>query len=279
MSTDVSLFHFDEGRKSFEDIGVPNGATHWREADLREAFGYQTPAGFDKAMTRAKQTCLTLNIATEDHFARQPDGSYLLTRFGCYLVAMNGDTKKPEIAAAQTYFARLAETFQNCLEHADGIDRILIRGEITDGQKSLASTAKQHGVTRYDIFQNAGYMGMYNMNLQRLLQVKGARPGETLIDRMGREEMAAHLFRITQTDAKIKKDNIRGQSRLEQAAIEVGGRVRKMMQENTGTSPENLPLSENVNDVRKKLKGAGRTLLNIDKKKKAVKKNLPPPKQ
>ena len=272
MDGETTLFHFDEGRKSFEDLGKPNGPTHWLESDIREALGYHTGAGFDKAILRAKQTCLSLGIDIEDHFTRQPDGSVLLTRFGCYLVSMNGDTRKPQVAAAQAYFAAIAATFQNHLEHADGIDRLLIREEITDGQKSLPSTAKQHGVVNYPFFQNAGYVGMYNMNLARLSEVKGAKPGEMLIDRMGKEEMAAHLFRITQTDAKIKKENIRGQHRLEEAAKDVGRRVRRTMLENSGTSPENLPLAENVKDVRKKLKGTGKNLTEIDRNKTTKKK-------
>ena len=115
---------------------------------------------------------------------------------------------------------------------------------------------------------------MYNMGLTRLCELKGAKKGE-LIDRMGKEEMAAHLFRITQTDAKIKKEDIRGQQLLEQAAKNVGRTVRRTMQDLSGTSPEHLPLSEHVRDVRQKLKGTGRKLLNIDKKRIAPKKSPP----
>ncbi len=269
MNDETSLFHFEEGRLSFEDLGQPNGATHWRVADLQSALGYQTSSSFEKALMRAKQTCLTLEVPIEDHFARQADGSYLLTRFGCYLVAMNGDTKKPQVAAAQAYFAAIAETFRTHLEHSEGIDRVLIREEIADGQKSLASTAKQHGVTNFALFQNAGYVGMYNMNLARLSEKKGipnAKSGE-LINRMGKQEMAANLFRITETDAKIKKDAVHGQHALEQTAKRVGRTVRETMLKLSGSTPENLPLAEDVKEVRKKLKGTGKNLVNLDKKK------------
>ncbi len=272
MTTELTLFHFDDDRENFEDRGRPNGITHWLEATLREALGYQSPDGFQKAVLRAKQTCLTLGMDIEDHFVRQPDGTCLMTRFGCYLVAMNGDTRKPEVAAAQAYFAAIAETFQDHLAQSDGIDRLLIREEITDGQKSLASTAKQHGVQNYAFFQNAGYLGMYNMTLKKLTVFKGVKPNEKLIDRMGKEEMAAHLFRITQTDAKIKNENIRGQSQLEQAAKTVGQTVRKTMREVSGATPENLPLADNVSDVRKRIKGAGQTLQRLDAKKTKKKK-------
>lgn len=273
MATDITLFHFEERRQSFEDLGKPNGQRLWREADLCDALGYQTGASFEKAILRAKQTCLTLGMILEDHFARQSDGSHMLTRFACFLIAMNGDSRKPAVAAAQAYFAAIAETFQSHLEAADGIDRLLIREEITDGQKSLASTAKRHGVTNYAFFQNAGYVGMYNMNLQRVCDLKGATKKD-FIDRMGKEEMAANLFRITQTDAKIKKDQITGQSRLEEAAKDVGKTVRSTMQKLSGTSPENLPLAEDVKDVRKKIKGAGKSMAAIDSKKKPPRKSI-----
>ena len=269
MSTDLqTVFHFDAGRKSFEDMGQANGATHWREADLMPALGYQTSASFSKAILRAKQSCLSAGLHCEEHFALQPDGTHFLTRFGCYLVAMNGDPKKPQVAAAQAYFATIAQTFQTHLEHADGIDRMLIRGEVTDGHKSLFSTAKSHGVQEYAFFQNAGYMGMYNMSLERLSAMKGVARGEKLIDRMGKAELAAHLFRITQTDEKIKNDDVRGQRALENTARDVGRRVRHTVIELSGKAPENMPLSENIREVRKQIKGTSRTLGKLDGPKK-----------
>jgi DNA-damage-inducible protein D len=264
----MTLFHFDSGRQSFEDLGKPNGATHWREEDVMQSLGYTSVSSFRKVIMRAKQACLTLNLHCEEHIALQPDGSHYLTRFGCYLVAMNGDNRKPEVAAAQVYFATLAQTFQTSIEHADGIDRMLIRDEVTDGHKSLSITAKAHGVVNYAYFQNKGFMGMYNMNLERLTRFKGVPSGKRLVDYMGKTELAAHLFRITQTDEKIKKSGIRGQGQLEQAAFEVGKRVRQMMQELSHTTPEDLPISESVNDVKKKLKGTSRNLKAIDGKKK-----------
>jgi DNA-damage-inducible protein D len=221
------------------------------------------------AWARAKQACLAAGLQCEDHFVRQPDGTFVLTRFGCYLVAMNGDPRKKEVAAAQAYFAALAETFKSHVEHADGMDRILIREEIVDGQKSLAGTAKSHGVTNYAFFLNSGYLGMYNMSLERLCHFKGVKEGEKLIDRMGKEEMAANLFRITQTDAKIKKESITGQYRLEQAARHVGAHVRKTMRELNNTTPENLPLAENVRDVKKKIKGTSRQMKALDARRKS----------
>ncbi len=267
MSSDLTVFHFDDGRKNFEDLGKPNGATHWIESDVRESLGYQSDASFAKAINRAKQACLSLGIACEDHFARQADGTHLITRFGCYLVAMNGDPKKTQVAAAQAYFATIAETFQDHLEHTGAIERVLIRDEVTDGQKSLASTAKAHGVQTYAFFLNQGYLGMYNMSLERLERYKGVPDKEHLIDRMGKTELAAHLFRITQTQEKIKNEGIQGQRGLEKAAREVGVKVRHTVNEISGKNPEDLPIDTHIREVKKQLKGTTKRLASLDKKK------------
>jgi len=269
MST-VTVFHFDrDGSPSFEDLGKPNGMRYWLEADLQKCLDYQSPASFRKVITRAMQACLTLGIGCEDNFVLS-DGSYKLTRFACYLIAMNGDTKKPQVAAAQVYFAALAETFQHHLQHAENIDRLLVRREMSDGIKSLASTAKRHGVENDAFFQNAGYRGMYNMDLARLTAFKGVDGSkEMLLDRMGKDELAANLFRITQTDAKIKNENLRGQQRLEAAATDVGRRVRKTMMEISGTAPEHLPIAEHIDGVKKKIKATSKRFKQLDEAPKA----------
>lgn len=259
------LFHFDSGKKSFEDCATENGVTHWSEDLLREALGYESEISFSKAITRAKKACLSLNLHCEDHFLRGTDGKHALTRFACYLVAMNGDPSKPEVAKAQAYFATLAETFQTHLEHAEAIDRVLIRDEVADGQKAMQSTAKSHGVTNYAFFQSKGYMGMYNMTLPKLLKYKGLKEDDPLIDYMGKTELAAHLFRITQTTEKIRRDGIRGQSALESTAYGVGRQVRKTMEELGGSLPEDLPASEKISEVKKKLKGTNKKLKDSKK--------------
>lgn len=263
---EMTVFHFEDSQLSFEDLGKPNGTRLWSEADLMRVLDYKTKESFRKTINRAMQACLSLNIHTEDNFLLV-DGEYRLTRFACYLVAMNGDPKKSQVAAAQVYFAALAETFQSHIEHADGIDRVLIRTEVTDGQKSLTSTAKRHGVQNYAFFLNAGYRGMYNMDLTRLAAFKGARQGECLLDRMGKTELAANLFRITQTDEKIKNENIVGQPRLELAAHDVGKKVRETMISLSGNAPEHLPLSVHIKDVKQKLKTTSKNLKKLDKPK------------
>jgi DNA-damage-inducible protein D len=264
---EMTVFHFEDESESFEDLGKSNGIRYWLEADLQKVLGYETSQGFRNTITRAMQACLSLGIATEEIFILS-DGSYKLTRFACYLIAMNGDNKKPQVAKAQIYFAALAETFERHQDHCESIDRILIRREMADGMKSIASTASRHGVENYAFFLNAGYRGMYNMTLAKLTTVKGAGSKECLLDRMGKVELAGNLFRITQTDAKIKNEDLQGQKKLEKAAEDVGRTVRKTMMELSGTPPEKLPLSEPIKDVKKKLKEANKKFKQLDGKKK-----------
>ena len=268
--SEMTLFHFVDGTESFEDLSKPNGMRYWLEDDLRQALGYETSKGFRTAITRAMQACLTLGIPIEDTFILS-DGAYKLTRFACYLTAMNSDAKKPQVAAAQIYFAVIAETFLRHQDHAEGIDRVMIRREMSEGMKSIASTAKRHGVLNYASFQNAGYRGMYNMNLTNLTAFKRLGDKESLLDRMGKDELAANLFRVTQTEAKIKNENLQGQSRLEKAAEDVGQTVRKTIMSISGTAPEHLPLAEPIKDVAKKLKSANKKFKKLDSKDKSAK--------
>ena len=141
---------------------------------------------------------------------------------------------------------------------------MLIRDEVADGQKALTSTAKSHGVQNYAFFLNKGYMGMYNMSLDRLKQYKGLGVKDNLIAPNGKNRTGMHLFRVTQTTQKIANENIRGQPRLEQAAYVVGQKVRHTMEELSGSAPEDLPVAEDIGQVRKKLKGTRKQLENHD---------------
>jgi hypothetical protein len=144
-------------------------------------------------------------------------------------------------------------------------ERIALRRDITESEKALAVTAKRAGLQFYDRFHNAGYVGMYNMELRKLKQIRGVPdPSRPLLDFMGREELSANLFRLTLTDGRIKKDNVRGQANLEETARRAGRIVREMLIEETGTAPENYPLVSDLKRVVKGLKTVGDVFEQID---------------
>lgn len=237
-----------------------------------ELLGYEDFQTFRKsAINRAIGTCTTLGISVVENFQqceRQIDGvaadDYKLSRFACYLVAMNGDIRKPSVAAAQAYFATLAEAARQYMVAAHDVERVQIRDEITDRDKSLMSTAKTAGVGDFALFHNAGYRGMYNMHLGRLKATKGLPTGRTLLDFMDKRELAANLFRLTETDARMKADRTFGQSPAETVAFQVGRKVRKLMIDTDGTRPEDIPLGTDINKVKTGLKKAAKEFTKLD---------------
>jgi DNA-damage-inducible protein D len=257
---------------TFEADAHVNGGVTWSEDDLMRKLEYTDRAAFKKVRMRAMQACLSLQIDIDREFIRVRDDltgreGYRFTRFACYLIAMNADSKKTAVATAQAYFAKLADEVQKALDQVDVIDRLIVRDEVRDGMKSLAATAHRHGVESFARFQNAGYRGMYNLDaregIQELGDRKGLEPGEHLIDRMGRAELAANLFRVTQTEQKIAKDNIRGQTALEDAAEAVGRVVREAIIASGGTAPESLPLAEHIQDAKRKVKAARKVMKEL----------------
>ena len=267
----LDVFHFDEGRENFETFGRANGATFWYASDLMRMLGYQTLASFRNAINRAMTACASLNIPVSENFRdekRNVDGKvqidWKLSRFACYLTAMNGDTKKPMVAKAQAYFATMAEGIRRYIQSVEDVERVAIRDDISEREKSLSGVAKSAGVTMYGYFQNAGYRGMYNCNINDLRRIKGVPASRSPLDFMGKQELAANLFRITETEAKIANEGIRGQQRCESAATEVGRAVRRTMINTSGTRPETLAPADDLRDVQKGLKEAHREFKQID---------------
>lgn len=268
---------FDCEQPGFELHSRENGFTSWSARSLALFLGYKDyNAFFKSAINRAQQVCLSVGINLADHFKQEPcpdaNGKPLedlrLSRFACYLCAMNGDPNKSAVAKAQVYFATFADACQRYMEQADQIERVLVRDEISDHEKSLSSEAKRAGVVEYHYFQNAGYRGLYNMNFSKLRELKKIPQGRSPLDFMGRDELAANLFRLTQTRAKIKNEGITGQKALEQTAESVGKAIRKTMHDISGQRPELLPVETDIKKVRTAIKATGRGLQNVDKKKK-----------
>jgi len=227
------MFDSTFSEEHFENYSQQNGFVFWYATDLMNLLGYSTMNSFDKAVNKAMTTCNTLNIPILDNFEqlqREVSGKFIkdykLSRFACYLAVMNSDSKLPAVAKAQAYFATLAGAVQSYLLEADNAERIVIRGEVTERENSMNRVAHLAGVENYAFFQSAGYRGMYNKSLSQLKAIRHIAKDRTLLDFMGKEELAANLFRITQTELKIKQEGGKGQGYLENAAYTVGEKVR-----------------------------------------------------
>jgi DNA-damage-inducible protein D len=255
--------------KDFESLKKidAHGIEYWTARELMTLLGYSRWENFDTVITRAAKACLESGQIVENHFRTitkmvpvgsntvRPVKDYQLDRYACYLIAQNGDSNKPEIAVAQTYFAiqtRRQELFDQL--SADE-KRLFIRGEVTEHNKKLFTTAKAAGVSQFGSFNDAGYQGLYGMPLAAIEKKKGIKKGE-LLDRAGATELAANLFRITQTDERLKKDNIRGQAQASTIHNMVGKKVRQAIEDIGGTLPEALPPEAHIKTLKKRKKVA-----------------------
>jgi DNA-damage-inducible protein D len=253
----------------------PYQAEYWSARDLAPLLGYNKWQNFEVAIQRAITACEQVGQIVNDHFtsaskmidvgkgAQRSVIDYLLSRFACYLIAQNGDPRKKEIAEAQAYFAvstRRQELAQ-LLEEQE--ERLKLRERVTENNKGLAQAASQAGVLsqNFGIFQNAGYKGLYGgLGVLDIKERKQIDQREDLLDRMGRAELAANDFRITQTEERLRKEGIIGQTNAMDLHHEVGKKVRKAIEDIGGTMPEDLapepsikPLLNAKHRKRKKL--------------------------
>ncbi len=214
MDQDVDIFHFDGDRPSFENYAQENGFKYWLASQLQDCLGYSTITPVLKAINNAIAACATLGIPIHENFQEisSPDHpkDWKLSRFACYLTVMNGDSRNKKVAQAQAYFVTMAEAFRQYVQEAASVERVLIRGELSDREKSLSGAASAQGVDNFAFFQNAGYRGMYNMDLASIRRRKGVPSGRSPLDFMGKTELAANLFRLTQTEEKIRNEDVRG---------------------------------------------------------------------
>lgn len=242
-----------------------NGIEYWEARELMLLLGYSQWKNFEEVIAKAAKACMESAQDVDNHFAgfgkmvkigsntvRQVR-DYKLDRYACYLIAQNGDSTKPEIALAQTYFAiqtRKQELFEQL---SDKEKRLFIRDQVSGHNKKLFSTAKKSGVKQFGLFNDAGYKGLYGMSLSEVEKKKQIKKGE-LLDRAGSTELAANLFRITQTDEKIRKDNIKGDRSARNTHFMVGGKVRQTIKDIGGELPENLLPEEHIKKIEKEVK-------------------------
>jgi len=260
QNTFESIKHIDE-----------NGAEFWLARELQKALEYTEYGKFLPVVEKAIEACRKTGFDEENHFAHVSEmvrigsgaerkmESYKLSRYACYLIVMNGDPRKEVIALGQTYFAvktRQQEIADNVAQLSEDDKRLAIRDEVTIRNKFLASSAKAAGVVTpadYAVFQNRGYQGLYNgLGMKDIHKRKGLKKNEQILDHMGATELAANLFRITQTDDKLRRENIKGKEQANETHYAVGKKVRQTIAELGGTMPENLPTPEKSAKVLKK---------------------------
>ena len=250
----------DINNKYFEDIKHidENGIEFWYARELMLILQYVKWQNFKKIIEKAMIACKNSEISIKDCFTdiskpiisgkgkQELIEDYKLTRYACYLIAQNGDTRKKVIALAQTYFAvqtrkqEISEKEYSLLTEDE--KRFYQRNLTRKGNFSLNQTAKKAGVKNFDKFHNSGYKGLYNgETADDIAKRKGLRYREDILDNMGSEELAANLFRITQTESRLKRDKVHTEQKACHTHNEIGKIVRRAIREAGGTMPENLP--------------------------------------
>jgi len=252
---------------SFETIKiVKNDSEFWSARRLMPALGYSNWQNFDEVIKKAKKACINSGQNVENHFTAisimvkvgsnvmRPAKDWNLDRYACYLIAQNGDPSKSQIALAQTYFAIQTRRQELTDQLNSDNKRLFIRSEVAVQNKKLFSTATKSGVKKFGLFNDAGYRGLYNHTLSQIEHKKGIKKGE-LLDRAGSTELAANLFRITQTeDILTKNKKIKGDTQASDTHYQVGRKVRKTIEQIGGTPPEFLPPEKNIKTLESEIK-------------------------
>ncbi len=259
------------GNNSFEDLKKVNehGAEYWSARELQPLLGYTQWRRFEDAIKRATTSCNQSGNIPENHFAgagkmvelgstslrEVPD--YNLSRFACYLIAQNGDPRKPEIANAQKYFAIQARRQEISDAIASDVERLELRKQTAEEFKALSGAARDAGVhdKMFGIFHDAGYKGMYGgLGRDAIKKHKGIPEKENLMDRMDTTELAANQFRMTQTRDKLARERVKDQQSAIKTHESVGKEVREAIKRIGGKPPEELPPAEHIKHVEKRIK-------------------------
>jgi DNA-damage-inducible protein D len=245
----------------------PAGADFWSARELASVLEYTDFRNFIAVIAKAREACANSSHTVSDHFveitemvgigsgAQREVEDWMLSRYACYLVIQNADPSKPLVALGQSYFA--VQTRRQELAEDEAIKEeqkhLLLRQEMTKHNKHLAGSAKQAGVIQpvdYAIFMDHGYRGLYGgLGMRDIRERKRLKPKEHVLDHMGSTELAANLFRATQTEEKLRRENVRNKDHANRIHNEVGRKVRRTIHELGGTMPENLPVAESIKKV------------------------------
>jgi DNA-damage-inducible protein D len=259
--------------KLFEDIKHirHDGSEYWVARELAYVLGYEQWRNFFRVIDKARIACDNSGYPMADHFAevsktiKMPKSAkktiidYELSRYACYLIVQNGDPRKDVIALGQTYFA-IQTRRQEVTDYFNQLDednkRLVIRGDVKQWNQMLAEAAHNAGLLtneEYAVFQNAGYKGLYGgLDVSDIHKRKELRKQDKILDFMGSEELAANLFRITQTESKLKRDGIQGSAAANSTHCVVGKEVRAAIERVGGTMPEDLPTPEkSISEIEK----------------------------
>ncbi len=262
----------------FEKIKRINeaGIEYWSSRDFAKVLEYGDYRNFEGVVEKAKMSCFNSGHRIEDHFVdvtemieigkggRRSVKTILLSRYACYLIIQNADPKKEIVATGQTYFAIQTRRQELADEEIEEERRLLLRDEMRRHNVQLADAARNAGVVEpidYAIFQNHGYMGLYGgLKQNDIHRRKGLKKSQKILDHMGSTELAANLFRATQTEEKLGRDDVKGKAEANRTHREVGAKVRQTIQDLGGTMPEDLPTAESIKKIetkkRKELKKA-----------------------
>ncbi|MBB6713403.1 DNA damage-inducible protein D [Clostridium gasigenes] len=269
--------------KTFEKIKKINeyGEEFWYAREIQEVLDYKTWDKFQNVIKKAKEACGNSDIEVSDHFshvgkmvqlgseAERKIDDIILSRYACYLIVQNADSRKKVVALGQTYFAvqtRKQELKDEFEQLSEDRKRLGIRTELAHHNKSLAEAAQISGIDDprdYATFQNKGYQGLYGgLGAKDIKERKGLKKSHKILDFMGSTELAANLFRATQTDEKLRRENIKGKQKANEVHYEVGSKVRKTIKELGGTMPEDLKTPEKSikqieREEQKKIKNGG----------------------
>lgn len=271
-----------EPAKNFENIKKINeqGFEYWEARELMPLLGYDQWRNFEAVIEKAKEACKNSEQEIIYHFvgvskmikiakntakeAFRNVKDYHLSRYACYLIAQNGDPRKQEIAIAQTYFAVQTRRQEISQQLTENQKRLYVRQEVKKHNVKLFETAKQAGVNNFGKFNNYGYLGLYGL-VANDIKKKKAIGRDDILDRAGATELAANLFRITQTDEQIQTKNIKGEEKANTTHFTVGREIRNTIEKIGGIMPENLPAQKHIKELekaeKKKLKN-GREVKN-----------------